>query len=201
MNGKPVEAFPLYWPEGRPRAPDGRRGRSPFTGTFAAIRSELCVELARMGASRVVISSNLPLRGDGLPRAGVHRIDDPGIAVYFTYKKQEMCFACDKYQLVWENMRAISKTIDAIRGIERWGSSDMMERAFRGFKALPEKTEEPWRNVFGFSATEIITGEEIDRRFRELARTEHPDGGGDAERFQRVTNARSDARRAIGLTS
>ena len=196
-----IEAFPLYWPDGRTRTPPSRRGTSQFSGSFTDIRAELFAELHRLGAISIILSTNLPLRGDGLPRAGVHKIDDPGVAVYFTYKKQEMCFACDKYARVWENMRAIQKTIDAIRGIERWGSSDMMERAFRGFKALPEKTEEPWRNVLNFSVTDSVTAEDIDQRYRDLAKTEHPDVGGDNERFLRICNARTDARRALGLTS
>jgi hypothetical protein len=194
-----IQSYPLFWPEGRTRTKF--RNGSPFSGSFDKIRKEVCDQLDRMNASNVIISTNVPLRADGMPRAGVQRVDDPGVAVYFTYKKKEMCFACDKYVLVWENMRAIAKTIDAIRGIERWGSSDMMERAFRGFTAIPEQAGEPWRTVLGFSATATITDEQIDSAFRKLALTEHPDHGGTSERFQRILNARVDARRAIGATA
>src|SRR3546814_19053229 len=48
-----------------------------------------------------------------------------------------MTFACDRWDTVRDNVRAIGKTIEAIRGIERWGASDMMERAFSAFEALP----------------------------------------------------------------
>lgn len=34
-------------------------------------------------------------------------------------------------------MRAIEKTIEALRGLERWGAKEMVNAPFRGFKALP----------------------------------------------------------------
>lgn len=194
-----IESYPLYWPEGRARTKS--RHTSQFKTTFGAARDGLMSELQRLGARKVILSTNIPLRQDGLPYANTKEPADSGAAVYFEYKGRPMCFACDKYAYVRENLRAIEKTIEAIRGIERWGSSDMMERAFRGFTALPETAGEPWRNIFGFTATETITADRIDEVFRKLAFTEHPDHGGTSERFQRITNARNDARRAIGATS
>ena len=45
-------------------------------------------------------------------------------------------------------MQAIAKTIEALRGINRWGTGDMMEAAFKGFSALPAPdTNKPWREV------------------------------------------------------
>ena len=38
-------------------------------------------------------------------------------AVYFTYKQKPMCFACDKWDQVHDNIYAIGKTIKALRGI------------------------------------------------------------------------------------
>jgi hypothetical protein len=174
---------------------------SDFKTTLADTRDGILAELRRLGATKVILSTNIPLRLDGLPYANASEPRDSGAAVYFEYKGRPMCFACDKYSRVRENLRAIEKTIDAIRGIERWGSSDMMERAFRGFTALPETAGEPWRSVFGFTATEDVTSEGIDGAFRTLAMTEHPDHGGTSERFQRIMNARNDARRAIGATA
>lgn len=194
-----AESYPLYWPEGRPRA--RWRGASDFKVTLAQARDGVFGELRKLGARKVILSTNIPLRLDGIPYANASEPKDPGAAVYFEYKGKPMCFACDKYSRVRENLRAIEKTIDAIRGIERWGSSDMMERAFRGFTALPEQTGESWRTVFGFTATETVTSDGIDGAFRTLAMTEHPDHGGTSERFQRIINARTDARRAIGETA
>lgn len=45
--------------------------------------------------------------------------------------------ACDQFKEVRLNMAAIVMTIKAIRQIERCGTSSLLERAFRGFSALP----------------------------------------------------------------
>lgn len=198
MSKRTIEAFPLTWPEGRERTK--HRVSSQFRGTFEVIRKELCNELDRMGAENVILSSNLPLRADGMPRSGVHRLDDPGVAVYFKHKGRDMCFACDKYLLVWENFRAILRTIEAIRGIERWGSSDMMERAFRGFVALSEKAGEYWREVFEIPEGVKVTKEHIDRAFRMAAHVYHPDKGGTVEEWQRIIDARANAYKDLGVT-
>lgn len=187
-----IEAYPLYWPEDRNRTK--YREHSRFKTGFGAARQFLIWEIERMGGSGVIISSNVPLRNDGLPRANQPEPIDPGIAVYFKYQKKDMVFACDKYTYIRDNIYAIGKTIEAMRGIERWGSSDMMERAFRGFAALPEKAEQGWRREFGFHADQIVTREDVQMVFRGLALKYHPDRpGGDAEKFMTVSRARDNA--------
>ena len=80
------EAYPLAWPEGwtRTRVQD-RRVQASWRLPANKYRDGLLTELARMGASSVVISTNVPLnqRGD-LTTAQQPR--DPGVAVYFTRK-------------------------------------------------------------------------------------------------------------------
>ena len=124
-----AEAFPLYWPEGWKRT--AYRRTSAFKiAAFGKARDLLLAEIKRMGGTSIVLSTNISLRNDGLPYAGQRNPDDPGVAVYFLYKKRQMSFACDAYRKVEENAYAIAKTIEALRGIERWGASDMMERAY-----------------------------------------------------------------------
>lgn len=45
--------------------------------------------------------------------------------------------ACDQFKEVRLNLAAIGLTIKAIRQIERCGTSSLLERAFKGFSALP----------------------------------------------------------------
>lgn len=45
--------------------------------------------------------------------------------------------ACDQFREVRLNLCAIGLTIKAIRQIERCGTSSLLERAFKGFSALP----------------------------------------------------------------
>ncbi|KAF7958244.1 hypothetical protein AWV80_01355 [Cupriavidus sp. UYMU48A] len=97
-----------------------------------------------------MISTNVPLRQDGLPYASYRKVDDEGVAVYFTLDGQQMSFACDRWNKVEHNMHAIVKTIDALRGIARWGTGDMMRAAFTGFAALPSpSTVRSWREIIG----------------------------------------------------
>jgi hypothetical protein len=78
-------------------------------------------------------------------------------------------------------------------GIQRWGASDMMERAFTGFKALTDGPSEDWRQVLGFDMFETVTRKMIESHYRELVKQHHPDMGGDREDFERVMRAREAA--------
>src|SRR5689334_9122873 len=51
-------------------------------------------------------------------------IDDPGVAVYFKRKGQELCIACDKYLRVSDNLHAVGIAIEAFRTIERHGTGE-----------------------------------------------------------------------------
>lgn len=55
-----------------------------------------------------------------------------------TEQRFEYVIACDQFKEVRLNLAAIVMTIKAIRQIERCGTSSLLERAFKGFSALPE---------------------------------------------------------------
>jgi hypothetical protein len=184
-----AEAYPLYWPYGWKRTT--YREDSRFKTGFGAARIALSAEIDRMGGSSVIISTNVPLRNDGMPRASSPEPKDAGVAVYFKYKKRDMVFACDKYRYTRDNIYAIAKTIEALRGIERWGASDMMERAFTGFVGLPEKASQPWREILDLPQDATVA--EIETSFRTLAKVNHPDNGGNRDRFEAIVAARKQA--------
>jgi hypothetical protein len=54
-----------------------------------------------------------------------------------TNQQFDFVIACDQFKEVRLNMAAIVMTIKAIRQIERCGTSSLLERAFRGFSAIP----------------------------------------------------------------
>lgn len=190
-----VEAYPLQWPAGRTRAK--RRSRANFKASMAKARDHLMAEIKRLGGLHPVLSSNLRLRLDGLPYANQAQPTDPGIAVYFMYKGKQHCFACDDWDRVEDNIRAIGKTIEALRGIARWGTGDMMERAFHGFQALPDPTQ--WWHVLGFDSTAHLTLEIVEERYRKLAMQRHPDRpGGSADAMAELSWAREKAREFLG---
>lgn len=92
-----------------------------------------------------------------------------------------MSFACDRWKRIEDNIHAIALTIDSLRRIERAGSSDLLERAFTGFMALPPAIN--WRDVLG-----IANGagpDEIRKAYRIKAKERHPDVPGGSEAAMR----------------
>lgn len=193
-----IEAYPLQWPVGRPRTSSWQRERANFETTFARSRDDITREVAllknqsaRYGVE-VVISTNTALRRDGLPLSGQRNPDDPGVAVYFTYKGKPMSFACDRWDKIEHNMRAIVKTIEALRGIARWGTGDMLEAAFTGFTALPAPSAtRHWAEVLGIPRNS--SREEVKAAFRRMASSAHPDRTGGSHEKMAELNAAQEA--------
>ena len=172
-----ISAFPLHWPAGWPRTKFPQKSR--FDVSFAGSRDGLVDELNRLHARNVVLSTNVELNRYGLPYANQSDPADKGVAVYWTTQKGEQrCIGCDKWSSVKDNMRAIAKTVEALRGLERWGSSQIVDRAFAGFKALPDlsgSNHRAWWEILGVDPN--CGTDEIKRRRIELARLYHPDSG------------------------
>ena len=194
-----IEAFPLCWPPLRPRAKYRESAR--FHTGFAKARNKIVSEINLLGGTNAIISTNIELRRDGLPYATLKTPDDAGVAVYFTYKKNQMCFACDRWNKVEDNMHAISLTISALRGVARWGTGDMMQAAFTGFAALPPPMPagKPWRAVFGLEGVEV--GQHMVKEKYRVKRGEaHPDRhGGSDKAFLAVQAAYEQAARELGF--
>lgn len=181
-----TQAYPLSWPDGWPRTkPPHRSSNSQFRTTFTKARADLLRNLDLMNASGAVVSSWLPLRNDGLPRADSARmrIEDPGVAVYFRWRDKSMVIARDVYWNVHDNLRSIGLAIEYLRGLERHGGGHMMERAFEGFAALPPPSDanrSPWRTVFDFPSTLRPNIDEVDARYKHLSMRAHQNLIGDA---------------------
>ncbi len=190
------QAYPLSWPEGWPRTKFRRP--SPFTrsNAYSARRhsmQESCdmleAELNRLGARKAVLSTNVQRRVDGLPYSGRAQPQDPGAAVYFELKAKPVSLACDRWDRVEDNVWAIAKHIEALRGQQRWGVGSI-EQAFRGYTALPAPGETygaAWWNTLGVPINS--TPDQVKQAYRILVRKHHPDAGGDSELFHRVQRA------------
>ena len=192
-----VQAHPLHWPVGYKRTK--WRKSSAFRQTAEKAQQFLRNELHRLGASSVVVSSNVPVRNsDGYMYADMStsKIDDPGVAIYFKYKGKDVVMCCDAYERPWENVYALGNGIEAIRGMERWGVSEFIERAFTGFKALPEQTSaESWYSVLGI--TEKATKDDVVSAYRNLVKIHHPDAGGNADHFKKISEAYQQGIKAV----
>lgn len=210
-----VNAYPLQWPAGWPRARPGTRRAGQFGvaetqhGHGGSWRSKRALsiedgvkrvrsELERLGvdaADDMVISTNLTLNLRGLPRGDQGAPSDPGVAVYWQKRNQPMrVMAIDSYTRVADNLGAIAATLEAMRAIERHGGAQILDRAFTGFTALPPPRS-CWETLGlkpGASATAI------DEAYREKAKTAHPDKGGSAAAMTELNQARDAAKREIG---
>jgi hypothetical protein len=187
------ESYPLQWPIGRNRTSEYTRKHGMLNKMPSGrIRQLLFAELRKMSVTSFVVSSNVAIRKDGLPYANQRQPDDPGVVLYFTRKGVDIAIACDTWTTTDANLRAIGLTIEAIRGMERWGTEEMVDRAFTGFKALPEAIITPlprqdWFDFLGVQPT--ANRQEIKRAYQNLAKAYHPDSGGSNNQFVELTKA------------
>lgn len=193
----PTDCYPLTWPLGvaRTKSPV----RSSFNPrTYSAAVREVRDELAKLNARNVVVSTNLA--GDSV------RNGDHGAAVYWTGPAgaksawEPHVITCDRYLRLESNLHAIALSLDALRGLDRWGAV-RREQAFAGFRALPAgdagpTATRPWRDVLGVptdgwvaTAPPIAIIAYARDRHRDLIRQHHPDRGGDAARAAEINAA------------
>lgn len=206
-------AHPLAWPVGWPRHTTRKRAtfgqsdrrvgqtwRSIGRLSVYEAYKRLSLELERLGARDVVLSTNLELRNDGQPRSNQPEPRDTGAACYFKHDGRPLVLACDKWDRVADNIAAIAKHIDAMRGMDRWGVGSLA-RAFTGYTALPpaSPSNRPWREVIGTQdagpkAEQLTLAETA---YRRMAREHHPDNGGSHERMAELNAAIEEARREL----
>ncbi len=198
-----TEAYPLAWPAHRPRNTarrdaafnkkvDNGRWRETKSLTLADARDRLQRELDLVRARSIVLSTNVELRLDGLPRSGQPEPRDPGVAVYFQLKGKPHCLSCDTYTRVADNIAAVAAHIEASRKIERLGVADIAE-IFAGFVALPAPPH--WSEILGVPRTATL--DEVHRAYRDLAKKRHPDRGGSQDLMAELNTAKAAAEASI----
>jgi hypothetical protein len=207
--------YPLSWPFGWKRTEPSKRQRAKFSRketvyssqpgghsytrsaglTVATAMDRLKVELARLQARDIVVSTNVELTTYGEPRSGRRPPDDPGVAVYFRLKGKDRVLACDAWDNVAGNIAAVAAHIDAIRRVDRYGVGTL-DQAFAGYDALPPpgaNNRPHWRKVF-----DLPEGSRLDRAlilsiYRRLASEAHPDKPGGSHEAMSVLNVARDA--------
>lgn len=213
MNA-PDNAWPLAWPISWPRSRSRTRakfghasfvenvnGQTKWTPqrrlSIAESRTRLLAELGRLGAAQIVISTNIKTRGDGLPYSNAAEPSDPGVAVYFRLKGEPRVLACDKWDRVADNLAALAKHIEAVRGQVRWGVGSL-EQAFGGYKALPAMgARQPWWVVLKVDQR-TATVDDIEKARNRLLMKHHPDRGGSHDQAADVNAAYQEARMELG---
>ena len=88
-----VDAYPLQWPPGWKRTQHPKRSQFHYH-SIAKATAFLMEELKRLGATNVVISTNLTVRkSDGLPMSRQRTPVDKGVAVYFRLNGENQVYA------------------------------------------------------------------------------------------------------------
>lgn len=195
-----TEAYPLKWPPGWPRhkgpRDSDRRFRGP-TYRWDRVFRGLKDELRRIGADEtsIIISTNQPLRQDGLPYAQQRNAADPGVGLYFLRNKKPLTMAQDRFDTVLGNMRSLAMSIEGLRQMERHGGAVMLERAFDGFVALPAPDD--WRAILGLAHIPFIniSSATIRNAFRQRVYALH---GTDAD-MDRLVKARDRGLEQVGV--
>lgn len=183
-----ITASPLTWPQG------WKRSKQLISSRFGKWNNPVSINkavrfvidnLRQMGVSEseVIISTDLKLRNDGLPYSNQKNPSDTGAAVWWKKDGEQKVIALDKYDRIADNIYAIGKTVDALRGIERWGGGEILNRTFTGFTALPDPnsaSQPHWRTILDYQGS-VLT--EANKQYKKLRSRYHPDTGGSAEEF------------------
>jgi hypothetical protein len=171
--------------------------RVPLTQTLGDLKREIR-ELRAKDAELLVAIPPEKFRQDGRPRADA-TATHPGVILSFEIPKVgRVSYPCDTYTRWEDNLRAIVLALEALRLVNRHGVVKHGEQ-YRGFLAI-EATAAPagfatvddavrWlRRLISASPDELLTWGPRDL-LRRAQRETHPDHGGDAATFQRVSLA------------
>lgn len=210
-----MKAYPLHWPNGWRRTKDRKEARFlkktrqySQTGSYLVSGQVSIAEgtkrvLEQLRAFKVeegdaIISTNLKLRLDGMPKGDQKEPDDPGVAIYWKQPgdKIHKVMAIDLYDRVADNLAAIAATLDAMRSIDRHGGATILERAFIGFISLPAPNT--WRDVMAFDPSQTVTLALVTARYRDLCKQHHPDVGGSEAKMKELNWAMQEAEKELG---
>lgn len=178
-----ARAYPLSWPKGWPKT-EKRESSSRFKNvTLTGALNGLKNEVRLLGGLTLTLSSNYTL--------GSENPKECGVVAYFIYDGRPVAMPCDRWDSIAGNVRAIAKTIEAMRGMERWGAKSMIHAMFTGFAALNQKTEDSCWDVLGIDEKHTHSEEDIIIAWKRKAKDAHPDKpGGSAEKFEQLNRAK-----------
>jgi hypothetical protein len=184
---------PGYW-----EGPTGNRRwvpqkPMPLSNTLTILNREV----RELGAKELTLLIALPpgrFRLDGRPYADA-KPDHPGVIVSFQSKHGHLSYPCDTFTTWQDNLRAIALALEALRKVDRYGVTSHGEQ-YRGFLAI-EATAAPagftdFDEVDRFLSSLVgDSGEGLGwkQMLRRAQIATHPDRGGDASIFQRVSIA------------
>lgn len=197
--------------------PASQRRMSPFSATLGSTLSILDREIYQLVDTRAQQESAELLiaipagafRQDGRPYARAIA-EHPGVIVSLDSRHGHLSYPCDTFTTWQDNLRAVALALEALRKVDRYGVTKRGEQ-YRGFLAIEATatpagfatTNEAWAFLMKIAtgAGSVIRVENAERgaialALRSAQRKTHPDVGGDAATFQRVSLAEAKLREA-----
>jgi len=142
-------------------------------------------------------------RQDGRPYANA-KAAHPGVIFSIDSRHGHLSYPCDTFTRWEDNLRAIALALEALRKVDRYGVTKRGEQ-YRGFLAL-EATAAPAgfadANAAYVWLVDLVGASDLPGTpsaamvLRKAQRITHPDMGGDAATFQRVSLAEAKLREA-----
>ncbi|MBS3177728.1 MULTISPECIES: hypothetical protein [unclassified Pseudoclavibacter] len=179
------------------------RRRSDFASTWTQTLELLDRETRMLGGKNVRLQVAIPpqhFRLDGRPRATA-KAEHPGVILTLDSKHGALSYPCDTFEHWMDNVRAIALALEALRKVDRYGVTTGGEQ-YRGFLALegpPSMTNDSaWQILWHAAWEDERPADNVTARetIRAAQRRTHPDNGGSAAAFQRVTEAEQYLREA-----
>lgn len=192
------------WPGTLTRNRQHSRFRAPLADTLDLLAREIgCLTDTRTQRESAELLVAIPptqfgTRGRPLARA---QAEHPGVIFSIDSRHGHLSYPCDTFATWQDNLRAIAKALEALRMVDRYGVTKRGEQ-YRGFLAI-EATAAPSgftsaeaaidfiENVAGYGPVSMSSVATVLRRAQREA---HPDTGGDAATFQRVSLAEAKLR-------
>ncbi len=215
LTFRPIKVWPEGWQDANR---DRKREYSPFRATYSDTLEVLDRELTFLDARACglqVAATDRDVRLDGQLRADA-KVEHPGVILTIeTRRHGTLVYATDRFTASyyrsapsWQhNLRAIALGLEALRKVERYGIAERGQQ-YAGYRELGAgiplgaamSVDEAaaflieygeWGGVPATVDDVATAGPDVVQAyFREAAKRLHPDAGGDAALFRRLTQAR-----------
>jgi len=126
----------------------------------------------------------------------------PSVIISFESKHGPLWYATDVFDHWHANLRALALGLEALRKVERYGITKRGEQ-YTGWRQLGSGIEMPAAQMTEMEALEFLRihagwsygpdyddHEDIERAYRQAAKTLHPDAGGSTADSQRLQEAK-----------
>jgi len=181
------------WPAGWKRTPDTERetGRK-FQASLGNTTKELAAEMRRMDVDDWRASiGNQHTKSNGLPQYNANP-DDPGFVLRWTEGDEQFAVACDAYDRLRDNLRAVYLWVHETRMRSqrpvRTGDSEFAAARLPAGDEAAVAHQRPPHEVLGVSPDAPDAA--VRGAYRGLLKERHPDQGGSTEAMKELKAAK-----------